>query len=212
MPSATSQKGFPMSSMHHPVADDTFESRDDLAAVARLVRRAAAGESRAWDELVARFTPRMRSAARGFRLSSTDVDDVVQAAWLAAFQHINRLEKPESIGSWLLVTVRRAALRSLQRNAREVVMDELPNPTAPDAAAPANVVIEAERRIAVLAAVDRLPDRHRPLVDPAVADAKTSYSELSLRLGMPVGSIGPTRGRILARMRRDPRLVAAVAA
>jgi RNA polymerase sigma factor (sigma-70 family) len=212
MPSDTSQKGFPMSSMHLPAGDENVESRDDLAAVARLVRRAAAGESRAWDELVARFTPRMRAAARGFRLSRTDVDDVVQAAWLAAFQHINRLEKPESIGSWLLVTVRRAALRSLQKNAREVVMDEPPTPSAPDAAGPANVVIEAERRIAVLAAVERLPVRHRPLVDPAVADAKTSYAELSARLGMPVGSIGPTRGRILARMRRDPRLVAAVAA
>jgi RNA polymerase sigma factor (sigma-70 family) len=212
MPSATSQKGFPMSSMHLPARDENFESRDDLAAVARLVRRAAAGESRAWDELVSQFTPRMRAAARGFRLSRTDVDDVVQAAWLAAFQHINRLEKPESIGSWLLVTVRRAALRSLQRNAREVVMDEPPSPTEPDAAGPASVVIEAERRVAVIAAVKRLPDRHRPLVDPAVAEAKTSYAELSVQLGMPVGSIGPTRGRVLARMRRDPRLVAAVAA
>jgi RNA polymerase sigma factor (sigma-70 family) len=212
MPSATSQKGFPMSSVLHLAIDETTEPRDDLAATARLVRSAAAGDSRSWDELVARFTPRMRAAARGFRLSKADVDDVVQAAWLAAFQHINRLEKPESIGSWLLVTVRRAALRSLQRNARELLLEELPTPTEPDAAGPAAVVIEAERRTAVLAAVKRLPDRHQPLVDPAVAEAQTSYAELSVKLGMPVGSIGPTRGRVLERMRRDPRLLAAVAA
>src|SRR5437763_12773532 len=196
MPSAHSQKGFPRSSLAPLVPVETPAPRDDPAAIARLVRRAAAGEGRAWDELVARFSPRMRSAARGFRLSSSDVDDVVQAAWLAAFSHIDRIQKPEAIGAWLLVTVRRAALRNLQRQTREVLTDDPQGPTEPDSAGPANVLIEAERRTAVLAAVRRLPDRHRPLVDPAVADSGTSYVELSARLGMPVGSIGPTRGRV----------------
>jgi RNA polymerase sigma factor (sigma-70 family) len=212
MTSAHSQKGFPMSSAQCPAPAETSDSSDDSAAIARLVRRAASGDGRAWDELVARFTPRMRAAARGFRLNGPDVEDVVQAAWLAAFTHIRRIEKPEAIAGWLLVTTRRAALRSLQRSSRELLIDEPPTPSEPDSAGPASVVIEAERRTAVLAAVRRLPSRHRPLVDPALTDAGTSYADLSVQLGMAIGSIGPTRGRILERLSRDPQLVAAVAA
>jgi RNA polymerase sigma factor (sigma-70 family) len=185
---------------------------DDAAALARLVRRAAQGESRAWDELIVRFNPRLRAAARGFRLSAADVEDVVQTTWLAAFTHIDRIEKPEAIAGWLLVTARRAALRTLQRTAREVVTDEPPAPREPEPDSPATALIEAERRDAVRSAVRRLPDRQRPLVDALLTPAGTSYVAVSQRLGMPLGSIGPTRGRVIARLRRDPELAAVMSA
>jgi RNA polymerase sigma factor (sigma-70 family) len=185
---------------------------DDPALLAGLVRRAGERDSRAWDELVERFTPRLRAAARGFRLSAADVDDVVQTTWLAAFMHINRIEKPEAIAGWLLVTARRAALRTLQRSTREFVTDEPVGPDDPTPDAPAAALLSAERRDAVRSAVRRLPDTQRPVVEALLAPAGTSYAALSQQLGMPLGSVGPKRGRAIARLRRDPYLAAVVSA
>jgi RNA polymerase sigma factor (sigma-70 family) len=185
---------------------------DGAALLAGLVRRARQRDSRAWDELVARMTPSLRAAARGFRLSSADVEDVVQSTWFAAFTHIDRIEKPEAIAGWLLVTARRAALRTLQRGVRELVTDEPVgrHDATPDS--PAAALLEAERRDAVRSAVRRLPASQRPLVEALLAPAGTSYATVSQRLGMPLGSIGPKRGRAIARFRRDRRLVAVLSA
>ena len=175
----------------------------DGAAVAALVRAAAAGESRSWESLVERFTPALRAAARGFRLAPHDVDDVVQATWLAAVRHVGRLQKPEAIRAWLLVTARRESLRVLQRSTREIVTDDPPHVAAVDSASPENVVLEGERRQTVRAAVQRLPNRQRRLVDSLLSTSHTSYADLSSKLEMPVGSIGPTRDRALGRLRKD---------
>jgi len=185
---------------------------DDPEALARLVRRAAERDPSAWDELVTRFNPRLRAAARGFRLSAADVDDVVQATWLAALMYIDRIERPEAIAAWLLVTARRAALRTLQRGAREVVSDEhlVPREPAPDS--PAAALLEAERREAVRSAVRRLPAGQRPVVAALLAPAGITYAAVSRGLGMPLGSVGPARGRAIARLRRDPVLAAVVSA
>jgi len=190
----------------------SVSSTDDAAELAGLVRRAGERDDRAWEELVARFNPRLRAAARGFRLSPADIDDVVQTTWLAAFTHIDSIENPEAIAGWLLVTARRAALRTLQRGTREVVTDEPLGPDDPAPDSPAAALLEAERRDAVRSAVRRLPAGQRPFVEALLAPAGTSYASLSQRLGMPVGSVGPKRGRVIARLRRDARLAAVVAA
>lgn len=190
----------------------TASHGDGAASLVGLVRRARRRDSRAWEELVARFTPDLRAAARGFRLGAADVEDVVQTTWLAAFTHIDRIEKPESIGGWLLVTARRAALRTLQRGTRELVTDNPVGPYDPTPDSPAAGLLEAERRDAVRSAVRRLPDNQRPLVEALLAPAGPSYAAVSQRLGMPLGSVGPKRGRAIARLRRDRRLAAVITA
>ncbi len=186
-----------------PATDGGGDGGGDGAAVARLARAAAAGDERAWQALVERFTPALRAAAHGFRLANVDIDDVVQNTWLAAFRHIDQLKKPEAIGGWLMVTVRREALRSLQRQVREVLTDDPPVPAAPVGAQPDSIVIETERQQALRAAVRRLPSRQRRLLATLLAAPGTSYADISSRLDMPVGSIGPTRDRGLERLRHD---------
>jgi RNA polymerase sigma factor (sigma-70 family) len=188
-------------------ASDQARDRSD---VAKLVRAAASGEPAAWESLVARFTPLLRNAARGFRLAPADVDDVVQNTWLAAFRHIQRLEKPEAFGAWLLVTARRESLKTYQRSVREIVTDDPPAPATFEDEGVEAAVIANERGGAIHAAARRLPPRQRALVRSLLNVPAPTYDELSLRLGMPVGSIGPTRDRALQRLRRDPRLVAAL--
>ena len=186
-------------------------STHDADTLSSLVRAAAARDERAWEALYARFTPTIRSAARGFRLCPADVDDVVQQTWLAALRRIHALEKPEAIGAWLIVTARRQALRTLQHGTREFVTDELPEHAVPKAAPPESELIVEERRVAVRAAVGRLDGRKQLVLDALLRTPDASYLDLSERLRMPVGSIGPTRERALDRLRSDPSLGAAVA-
>lgn len=178
--------------------------------LARIVDAAAAGDEAAWQALIARFTPRLRSVARGFRLSSADAEDVVQTTWLRAVTHIHRMHEPAAIGSWLVVTARREAMRHLQRGVPEVLVSEPPVPEVPESPGPEAMIVESERRTALRCAVNRLPERQRVLVDALLTTPGCTYQELSAGLRMPVGSIGPTRERGLRRLRRDRELARVV--
>jgi RNA polymerase sigma factor (sigma-70 family) len=178
----------------------------DAAALAALTRAACAGDQQAWRTLFERFTPSLRAAARGFRLTAADTEDVVQATWLAAVAQIHKLHKPEAIGAWLLVTARREALRSLQRQLREHPTAEPPEPGTVDHTTPEETLLAGERRQTLHAAIDQLPHRQRRLLTTILTRPDTSYADLSSDLQIPIGSIGPTRRRSLTRLRRNPHL------
>ena len=71
-------------------------------------------------------------------------------------------------------------------------------------------VIAAERRAALDASLSRLTDRQRDLMTLLLDEPELSYDEVGRRLGLPIGSIGPTRARSRSRLRRDTRLRALV--
>jgi RNA polymerase sigma factor (sigma-70 family) len=181
-------------------------SAEDLAGT---VRAAAAGDERAWARLVVRFGGVIRAVARRHRLSDADQEEVVQRTWVCLVEHIHTLREPAAVAGWLATTARHECLRLLSHQAREVLDAELPatvEPTTPD-----DLVIAAERAAALHGAVDRLPDRGRALLRLQLTRPALDYGELGGALGMPVGSIGPTRGRSLARLRCDAGLLKAVA-
>jgi RNA polymerase sigma factor (sigma-70 family) len=160
--------------------------------------------------LVHRFTPMLRRVAKGYRLPPHDVDDVVQQCWLAALGNLGALREPGAVAAWLVTTARRYALRAHQREVREL-LSEAPLPDdqpAPDCLETALVTSE---RVAVLReAIERLPGRQRDVLESLIAEPDRSYSDVSDGLGIPVGSIGPTRERGLSRLRQDRRLAAVV--
>ena len=176
-----------------------------------LARGAAAGDESAWNELVRRLDGVLRGVARRYRLAGADVDDVVQTTWLRAVDHVGRLHDPGAIAGWLVVTARREAMRTLQRGVREVLTDDTAAIDDPDPASPEVLAIARERRAALHGAVDRLSGRQRVLLSSMLATPAPSYEQIAERLAMPVGSIGPTRDRALARLRDDPDLARAVA-
>ena len=149
--------------------------------------------------------------ARRYRLASADVDDVVQTTWLRAVDHVGRLHDPGAIAGWLVVTTRREAMRTLQRGVREVLTDDTSAIDDPDPSGPDELAIARERRAAVHGAVERLSGRQRVLLTSMLSSPAPTYEQLSTRLEMPVGSIGPTRDRALARLRDDADLARAVA-
>jgi RNA polymerase sigma factor (sigma-70 family) len=183
--------------------DAHHAARADLAP---LVRAAAAGDERSWNALVTGLDGVLRGVVRGYRLPSADVDDVVQTTWLRALEHMRRLQDPGAIAGWLVVTARREAMRTLQRGVREVLTEEPANGEAAGDASPEAILMARERQAALHGAVARLAGRQRTLLTSMLAASEPDYEELSSVLDMPVGSIGPTRKRALARLREDIRL------
>jgi RNA polymerase sigma factor (sigma-70 family) len=180
----------------------------DAAELERLVRAASAGDSAAWSSLMQRFAARLRAVAWAHRLAAHDAEDVVQTTWLRLVEHIDGLREPVAVGAWLETTARRESLRVLltARGERPTDCEAL----TPVAAVAEHRLVTSDNRAALATAMTRLPHRHRRLVAILFADPAPSYEEISRTLGMPIGSIGPTRARILARLRRDPVLVTAI--
>jgi RNA polymerase sigma factor (sigma-70 family) len=169
-----------------------------------LVTAAAAGEPQAWSQLIDRYAVLIRSVCRAHRLADADGDDVAQLTWLRAVEHIGRLRDPDRFGAWIATTARHECRRVL-RGGRRVVptADEIQGPLFAEHADPDETALSAERRAAVRTALAALPPRQRTLLRLLHSESAPSYEAIGSALGMPVGSIGPTRGRALERLRRE---------
>jgi RNA polymerase sigma factor (sigma-70 family) len=175
----------------------------DLAAI---VPAAAGGDAAALSCLVARFDAALRSVTRSYRLSSWDADDVVQSTWLQFLEHGHTLREPAAVGGWLMTTARRLSLRVLQGAVRQILTDDPAVWEHADEHDPHHEVVGAERRHALRGALTELPIRSRRLMTVLVAKPDMSYEQVGRVLGMPVGSIGPTRQRSISRLQRSSRL------
>ena len=180
------------------------------AANERTMLAAARGERSGGDALVARFTARVRAVARRHRLSPHDVDDVLQTTWLRLLEHSHDVREPAALGAWLETTARRESLRVLRDAKRERPTDDDLMPDVVTEPVGERELVLAEERAALVASIGRLPDAQRRLLGLLLTDPALSYTEISRELDMPVGSIGPTRGRSFARLSRDRELARAV--
>ena len=171
--------------------------------VAWLVRRAADGDRGAWERLVQRYARLIWAMTRDFKLAENDAADVAQVTWLRLLEHIDQLEQPARVGSWLAATARRECLRNVATRQRVVPGGDdlaLHDIAAHDPEIDEQLLAD-ERAKVVRAALAHLPWRWQRLLQLLMADPPASYAEISDELGLPVGSIGPTRGRCLARLR-----------
>jgi RNA polymerase sigma factor (sigma-70 family) len=171
--------------------------------VAGLVRGAAAGDRRAWERLVDQYARLIWAITSDFKLTESDAADVAQTTWLRLLEHIDRIEYPDRIGSWLAATARNECLRNLAARKRVVLAHDdevLTGVVAPGPEVDERILAD-ERDQVVRDALSRLPGRWQRLLELLMADPPVSYAEISDQLGLPMGSIGPTRGRCLAQLR-----------
>jgi RNA polymerase sigma factor (sigma-70 family) len=185
-------------------AEIVAPQHDGSMDISQLVRRAAMGDRSAWEHLVDQYSRLIWAMTRDFKLPESDAADVVQVTWLRLLEHIDRIEHPDRIGSWLATTARHECLRHVAARSRITLVrdDEM----TLDGAVPHQPEIDErlladERAEAVRDALARLPSRWQKLLELLMADPPTSYVEISSQLGLPVGSIGPTRRRCLERLR-----------
>jgi RNA polymerase sigma factor (sigma-70 family) len=177
------------------------------SSVADLVRLAADGDHQAWERLVDQFARLIWSITVEFKLVESDAADVVQTTWLRLLEHIDRIQYPDRVGSWLAATARNECLRSLAARKRVVLGNdeaELDNAVAAAVAHAPEVderLLADERDQVVRDALSRLPGRWQRMLEMLMADPPVPYAEISDQLGLPIGSIGPTRGRCLDQLR-----------
>jgi RNA polymerase sigma factor (sigma-70 family) len=167
-----------------------------------LVRGAAGGDSRAWNELVDQFAGMVWAVARAHRLSAADAADVSQTTWLRLVEHLDRITQPERLGGWLATTARHEALRVARLGSRQIPVDEATiDLVAEEGASTDAALLADERAREVWALVTRLSVRCQLILRLLTADPPLSYRDLGEALEMPVGSIGPTRARCLEHLR-----------
>jgi RNA polymerase sigma factor (sigma-70 family) len=170
--------------------------------VRELVSLAASGDRAAWESLVARYERLVWSVTRSHRLSDADAADVCQTTWMRLLEHLDDLRNPDALSGWLATTARNECLRMLRHQARQVPTED---DQIPEAVMPAEFdarLLESERDAALWKAFATLSSRCQALLRMLAADPPPSYDDVSAALGMPIGSIGPTRGRCLAALRR----------
>lgn len=177
----------------------------DHVADEDLVDGARKGDQAAWDAIVDKYGSRVWAVARSFRLSSADAEDVFQVTFLRLVTHIDMIREPPKVGAWLATTARHESLSVLRRAGRALpssddeVMDR-PDPLLPSVE---SRLLKEERQAEVYAALARLSEPCQRLLRLLMADPEPSYEEVGRALDMPIGSIGPTRGRCLKHLRRE---------
>lgn len=176
------------------------------------------GERAALDELVETVTPLLWRTVRETGLDSSAAEDVVQTVWLSLLRSAGSVRDPRSVVKWLLTSARREAWRASTRRRTDIARtgavigvdpeETLDLPAQRDSL-PDETVLRDERQRRLWDHVQELPARCRQLICVIAFADRPDYALIAESLGMPVGSIGPTRGRCLTKLRAllagDPR-------
>lgn len=197
------------------VADDRsrVDSRDDdLAGRASSALRAYLdGDPGSLETLVRDVTPLLWHTVRAQGVDAEEAQDVVQGVWVQLVRNAAAVRDPQAVLQWLLVSARRAAWRSVRGSRRRAVLDGDVHAEGSARAGgapipgvskdPSETVIRAERDRALWDAVGSLDEKCQRLLRMVALVDRPDYAAVSTAMGMPVGSIGPTRGRCLAKLR-----------
>ena len=183
------------------------------APVADLVKRARDGDQRAWDAIVERYAPLVWSICRRYRLPGADAGDASQAVWLHLVDQLDKIRDPAALPGWLATTTRRECgrlLRAVQRTQPSgCVLDaeDIPDERAVLAD---DELLRAERHAALREGLADLPPPCQQLIALLIEYPPLPYAQISARLGIPVGSIGPSRSRCLDKLRHHPAVAALI--
>jgi RNA polymerase sigma factor (sigma-70 family) len=182
---------------------------DKNGTVVALVEEARRGEQASWAALLQQFTPLVRGVARRYRLNDGDAEDVAQTVWLQLLQHLERIREPRSLPKWIVTTARHESLRVARSRAVTLSIESLaggPDELPADHVGVDFALLRAEEAQALRDGLAALPHPHRELLLMLSVEPRLSYREISRRLHIPVGSIGPTRARSLERLRTTPAM------
>jgi RNA polymerase sigma factor (sigma-70 family) len=171
-----------------------------------LITAANAGDQKAWEAIVDRFSALVWATTRAHRLAPAEAADVTQTTWLRLVENLDRIHDPDRLGAWLATTARRECLRHIRLRGREFPTGEDTLFEAPSDEPIEQRLLTKERHAALRGAFARISERCQALLRLVAAVDPPSYEEIGAALGMPIGAIGPTRARCLEQLRRTPEL------
>ena len=178
---------------------------------AALVARCQGGEAAAWRTLVQRYQRLVYAVARRAGMDEHGAADVFQTVFTRLVEHLPRLRDADKLQAWIVTTAKREVLAHWRRGKRTVSMtvdtESGDNAgefdLADEAAIPEDMLADLQQVHRLRLALERMDERCRTLLKLVFRDEDEalSYDEVARQLGMPVGSIGPTRARCLGRLR-----------
>jgi RNA polymerase sigma factor (sigma-70 family) len=183
----------------------------DDVLVTDLVARAGNGEKQAWDALVERYSPLIWSICRRYRLGDADACAVGQSTWRQLVGQLDKVQDPGALAGWLAATAWRECgnvrfATGGRQIAREIA--DAGRPPSYQITMAGQERLMAERHASLREAFSRLSPCCQRLLTLLMHEPPMSDTEISARLGVPAGSIGPTRSRCLEKLRRDPAIAA----
>ena len=170
----------------------------------KLIIACRRGDERAWETLIDRYQRLVFSIARRHGLSTEDAADVAQKVFVILLQSIDRLPDDVNLGGWLTTVARRHTWRAFGRLSRELPgeKEDIADSTALLGRHSPDPVDRWELLQTVHDALNRLGKRCRQLLLSLYFDPdQPSYTEIAGQLNMPLGSVGPTRARCLAKLK-----------
>ena len=159
-----------------------------------------AGERERLSELVDIVTPVLWSVARAQGANAPTSEDAIQTAWLQLVTHAESIKEPGAVLGWLVVVVKREVWRLSRGGRREIGVEEVPEPPAQQLDPEAESILSERQRV-LWQHVTGLSPRCQELLRVIAFADRPDYAAIATALGMPVGSIGPTRGRCLHKLR-----------
>lgn len=186
-----------------PASRDEAARAERPARLARCLERARGGDVGALEEVVRELSPLLWHVARSQGVSADAAADVVQTTWLELVRRLQEIRSPQALTAWLISTTKREAwhvngqVRRLASGGAGDLLDQVADPS-PDLG---ELVVSDERHGVLWRHFQLLPERCRTLLRIVALVERPDYALVSEALGMPHGSIGPTRGRCLAKLR-----------
>jgi len=167
-----------------------------------LLQTALGGNTSAWELLVNRFEPAVAATITGYRLQEADARDAAQRTWLRMLEHGRQIREPEALGGWLRTTAKRECLRIINDRRRVEPRLDAETSERPDPSVDVEqVAIDADMTRQLRAVLTLIPSRSATLICTLFEGETPGYAEIARSTGIPVGTIGPTRARILRRLR-----------
>jgi len=175
---------------------------DRSTRIAGWLAAAREGNEDALGQIVADLSPLLWQVARSAGLSSGDAEDVLQTVWMRMVAHLDDIHDSAALAGWLVTTAKREAWRVRATGRRLLPADadllaELPD----EGPGSEEQIILDDQWHRLWTAIGRLSARCQELLRVVAFAPRPDYAAVAAALGMPVGSIGPTRGRCLAKLR-----------
>jgi RNA polymerase sigma factor (sigma-70 family) len=178
--------------------------QDRADRITALISAARQGSDDAVGELVTEFSPLLWHVARAAGLSSGDAEDVLQTVWMRLLEHLDDIRTPAALGGWLVVTTKREAWRVRAAERKQIPADQDFFAAVPDQGPGSDErAILDDRRRTLWEAIRQLSPRCQELLRIIAFVPEADYAAVAAKLGMRIGSIGPTRGRCLAKLRAE---------
>ncbi|MCA1687072.1 MAG: sigma-70 family RNA polymerase sigma factor [Actinobacteria bacterium] len=182
--------------------------RNGVSSDRDLILRCRQGSAGAWHQLLNRYERLVYSIPLRYGLSRDDAADIAQITFTILIQSMDGLSEDSRLGPWLATVARRHTWRLLERNRRETVSEHLEDMDVAESAVllgkgDADSIEHWELTEWLDTGLSKLAERCRKLLLALYFQPeRSSYAEVAARLGMPVGSIGPSRARCIRRLKQ----------